>query len=147
MLSPVSYENRSLTVSARDLHEKSEVQTQYRIWFPRMCEYGFTEGVDFNPYKNVRVQTEGNRKVNRDMDDHMISLSMAKELCMLQRTEKGKFFRQYFIRVEFYRRDRLSLKNERNFLQPRRPFSPPVTSTTSPTQRVMPLSRSPYVRV
>lgn len=97
---PVSNENGSLMVSARDLHQKLEVKTAYKDWFPRMCEYGFTEGVDFNPLKNERVRTEGNRAVNREVTDHMISLSMAKELCMLQRTEKGKFFRQYFIKVE-----------------------------------------------
>lgn len=64
-LIPVSYDNPERpTVSGRELHEFLEVNTPYRIWFPRMVEYGFTEGEDFNPYKNVRVQSEGNREVN-----------------------------------------------------------------------------------
>lgn len=93
---PVSNENGSLMVSARDLHQKLEVQTPYRIWFPRMCEYGFTEGQDFRTKMYETSSSTGGRPAT----DHMISLSMAKELCMLQRTEKGKFFRQYFIKVE-----------------------------------------------
>ncbi len=92
-LIPVSNENGNLMVSARDLHQKLEIKTAYKDWFPRMCEYGFTEGTDFRSF--LSESTGGRPAV-----DHMISLSMAKELCMLQRTEKGKFFRQYFIKVE-----------------------------------------------
>jgi len=76
------------------------VETPYRVWFPRMCEYGFTSGQDFNPYKNVRVQNEGNRQVKREIEDHQLTIPMAKEICMLQRSEKRKQFRQYFIAVE-----------------------------------------------
>lgn len=65
-----------------------------------MCEYGFTEGEDFNPLKNEQVRTEGNRQVSRELTDHQLTIPMAKEICMLQRSEKGKQFRQYFIRVE-----------------------------------------------
>lgn len=97
----IEYQNDNPTVLARELHEKLEVETPYRIWFPRMCEYGFTEGVDFlNLNKNVRVQNEGGRQVSRPITDHQITLSMAKELCMLQRSPKGKQFRQYFISIE-----------------------------------------------
>lgn len=46
------------TVLARDLHDALEVQTAYKDWFPRMCEYGFEEGKDFNLLKNERVQDE-----------------------------------------------------------------------------------------
>ena len=45
----VTYDNDRATVSGRELHEKLEIKTEYRHWFPRMCEYGFVEGVDFNP--------------------------------------------------------------------------------------------------
>ena len=96
----VEYSNDTPTVLARDLHAALEVKTEYKDWFPRMCEYGFTEGKDFNSLKNERVQNEGGRMVTRQMTDHQITLSMAKELCMLQRSEKGKQFRQYFISVE-----------------------------------------------
>lgn len=96
----VTYDNDRPVVSARELHDFLEVETPYRIWFPRMQEYGFTEGSDFNPYKNVRVQMEGNRTVNREVDDAALSIDMAKEICMIQRSEKGKQARQYFIQLE-----------------------------------------------
>ena len=100
-LIPVSYDNPERpTVSGRELHEFLEVNTPYRIWFPRMVEYGFTKGEDFNPYKNVRVQSEGNREVERTIDDHQLTIPMAKELCMIQRNERGKQARQYFLAVE-----------------------------------------------
>ncbi len=97
----ISYENAEHpTVSGRELHEALEVKTAYKDWFPRMCEYGFTEGEDFNLLKNEQVRTEGNRQVSRELTDHQLTIPMAKEICMLQRSEKGKQFRQYFIRVE-----------------------------------------------
>lgn len=96
----IEYTNDNPTVLGRDLHEALGVQTSYKDWFPRMCEYGFTKGKDFNALKIERVQTEGTRAVSRQVTDHQITLSMAKELCMLQRSEKGKEFRQYFIAVE-----------------------------------------------
>ena len=96
----VDYSNDRPAVSARELHEFLEVETEYRHWFPRMCEYGFTQGVDFNPFKNDRVRFEGNRTVTRTIDDAAITIDMAKEICMLQRTEKGKQARQYFLQLE-----------------------------------------------
>ena len=65
-----------------------------------MCEYGFTEGADFNPLKIERVQNEGSREVERQLLDHQLTLDMAKELAMIQRTPKGKEVRQYFIEIE-----------------------------------------------
>lgn len=53
-----------------------------------MADYGFTEGVDFNPYKIVRVQDEGGRQVSREVTDDQLTIDMAKELCMIQRNEK-----------------------------------------------------------
>lgn len=88
------------TVLGRDLHEFLGVETPYRKWFPRMIEYGFTEGKDFNVDKNVRVGEEGNREVTRELLDHLLTIDMAKELAMIQRTERGKQARQYFIQVE-----------------------------------------------
>lgn len=89
-----------LTVSGRDLHRALGVRTAYKDWFPRMCEYGFTEGVDFNPLKFEQVQKEGARYVSREITDHQLTIAMAKEVSMLQRTEKGKEVRQYFIHIE-----------------------------------------------
>ena len=87
------------TVSGRELHEALEVKTPYHIWFSRMCEYGFTENKDYvTAYKNVH-RADG-AIMPQTQADHALTISMAKELCMIQRTEKGKFFRQYFISVE-----------------------------------------------
>lgn len=100
-LIPVSYDNPERpTVSGRELHEFLQVKTAYKDWFPRMVEYGFTEGDDFNPLKIERVQDEGGRKVSRTLDDHQLTIPMAKELCMIQRNERGKQARQYFLAVE-----------------------------------------------
>lgn len=100
-LIPVDYANPERpTVSGRELHEFLQVKTAYKDWFPRMVEYGFTEGEDFNPLKIERVQEEGGRKVTRTVDDHQLTIPMAKELCMLQRNERGRQARKYFIVVE-----------------------------------------------
>lgn len=96
----INYDSDKPTILGRDLHELLEVKTAYKDWFPRMVEYGFTEGVDFNPLKIERVQMEGTRYVTREMQDHQLTIDMAKEICMLQRTEKGKQARQYFIQIE-----------------------------------------------
>ena len=96
----VSYDSGMPLVSARDLHEFLEVGADYRHWFPRMCEYGFSEGQDLNPVKIDRVQTEGNRTVSRQIDDAALTIDMAKEICMLQRNKKGRQARQYFIQLE-----------------------------------------------
>ena len=89
----INYENHRPTVLGRDLHEALEVKTAYKDWFPRMCEYGFEEGVDFSSF--LSESTGG-----RPSTDHALSVPMAKELCMLQRNDQGKKFRQYFISVE-----------------------------------------------
>ena len=88
------------TVLGRDLHEALGIRTAYKDWFPRMCEYGFTEGTDFNPLKNERVQMEGGRPVSREVTDHQLSIEMAKEICMIQRTDIGKKYREYFLELE-----------------------------------------------
>lgn len=90
----ISYENAERpTVSGRELHDALEVETPYHKWFPRMCEYGFSELEDF--WTKMSESTGG-----RPSTDHQLTIPMAKEICMLQRSEKGKQFRQYFIRVE-----------------------------------------------
>ena len=90
----VSYDANRPTVLGRDLHELLEVETRYNDWFPRMVEYGFAEGVDF--YSFLSKTSEGGRPAQ----DHQLTIDMAKEICMLQRSEKGKQARQYFIQLE-----------------------------------------------
>lgn len=82
-----------ITVSARDLHAALEVKTLFKDWFPRMLEYGFEEGKDFCSF--LSESTGG-----RPAQDAEITIEMAKEICMLQRSEKGKQARQYFIQLE-----------------------------------------------
>ena len=96
----VNYDNDRPTVLARDLHDFLKVKTAFKDWFPRMCEYGFSQGVDFNPLKNEQVRLEGDRQVTRMIDDAQLTIEMAKEICMLQRNERGKQARQYFIQLE-----------------------------------------------
>lgn len=96
----VKFDSGKPTVSGRELHEKLKVKTAYKDWFPRMCEYGFVIGTDYNPLKNEQVRNEGGRQVTRAIDDAELTFDMAKELCMIQRTELGRRFRQYFIQVE-----------------------------------------------
>lgn len=81
------------TVSGRDLHEFLGVETPYKQWFDRMTEYGFRADKDFCTF--LCESTGGRPSV-----DHQLTVSMAKELCMIQRTEKGKQARQYFLAVE-----------------------------------------------
>ena len=78
-------------VLGRDLWTFLEVNTPYRKWFPRMVEYGFVAGQDYTDI-SVRVAREGRGAV--DATDHVLTLDMAKELSMIQRTEKGKHARQ-----------------------------------------------------
>lgn len=89
----VTYNNDRPTVLGRDLHSFLDVETEYRHWFPRMCEYGFAEGIDFRSF--LSESTGG-----RPAQDHQLTIDMAKEISMLQRTEKGKLARLYFINIE-----------------------------------------------
>ncbi len=90
----VTYENERPTVMGRELHEALEIKTAYKDWFPRMCEYGFSEGKDYTPLIFEHPQNK------QPCTDHQLTIDMAKEICMIQRSEKGKQFRQYFIEVE-----------------------------------------------
>lgn len=89
-------ENHEPVISARQLHETLEVKTEYKKWFKRMTEYGFTENEDF-----VKVTQKClTSSTGQNITDHIIKLDMAKEIAMIQRTNKGKEVRTYFIQVE-----------------------------------------------
>lgn len=90
----IEFNNDRLTVLARELHEFLGVGTEFRHWFPRMCEYGFTEDVDYTPVIFDHPQN------GQPTKDYQLTIEMAKEICMIQRSEKGKQARQYFIRLE-----------------------------------------------
>lgn len=90
-------DNHEPVVSGRQLHETLGVNSNYTTWFDRMTDYGFVENQDYVLLSNFGNQTGrgGHNKV-----DHIIKLDMAKEIAMIQRTERGKQVRQYFIQVE-----------------------------------------------
>ena len=88
------------TVSARELHDRLGVETKFKDWFPRMCEYGFSaENGDFLLVAQKRA-TNNPKNPWVEITDYNISIDMAKEICMIQRNEAGKMFRRYFIEVE-----------------------------------------------
>ena len=94
----IEREGRQL-VSGRELHEFLEIKTKYKDWFPRMVEYGFEEEIDFIKVAQKRATNNLKNPVTTVID-HAISIDMAKEISMIQRTEKGKAARQYFINCE-----------------------------------------------
>lgn len=83
------------TVSARELHAQLKIKTPFTMWFDRMIEYGFTEGAEFFT-KMLETSEIGGRPAK----DYEISIDMAKEICMIQRTPEGKKVRQYLIDLE-----------------------------------------------
>lgn len=94
----VSYDSERPTVLGRELHDMLGVNSNYTTWFNRMCEYGFEEHADFETcFPNLESENQhgGQNKI-----DHQLTIPMAKEICMLQRTERGKECRQYFIQIE-----------------------------------------------
>lgn len=89
----INTDNDTLTLLARDLYNFLEIDSNYTTWFNRMTEYGFEEEKDFIPF--LEESTGGRPKAN-----HQITIDMAKEISMIQRNEKGKLARQYFIEIE-----------------------------------------------
>lgn len=89
----INFDSEKPTVSARDLHEQLHIKTAFKDWFPRMCEYGFEDGKDFS--SKMSESTGG-----RPSKEYDISIDMAKQICMIQRSPEGKKIRQYFIDLE-----------------------------------------------
>ena len=89
----VNYDSEQPTVLGRDLHDALGIDSNYTTWFKRMCEYGFEEGKDFLP---ILEESSGGRRGT----NHQITIPMAKEICMIQRTDIGRKYRQYFLAVE-----------------------------------------------
>ena len=89
----VNYDNDRITLSARELHEFLGIKSVFTTWFNRMCEYGFQESNDFLP---ILEESPG----GRPSTDYQITLDMAKEIAMIQRSDKGKEVRQYFLELE-----------------------------------------------
>lgn len=95
----INYETEQPTVSARELYEGLEIKTAFKDWFPRMAAYGFEENQDFILVAQKRATNNPKNPV-ATYNDYQISVDMAKQICMIQRSEKGKLYRQYFIDLE-----------------------------------------------
>ena len=93
----VKNENGELLVSARELHKGLGIKTQYTKWIDRMFEYGFEENIDYITISQKRLTAQGNETT---YVDHILKLDCAKEISMIQRSEKGKQIRRYFIECE-----------------------------------------------
>lgn len=137
----VNYDNERITLSARELHKFLEVSTRYNDWVKRMVEYGFEENVDYHAITQKRVTAQGNKTT---YTDHEITLDMAKEIAMIQRNEKGKQARQYFLELEkkwnspeavmnraleYSRKQVQMLMNENKELKPKALFADAVTAS------------------
>ena len=94
----ITEQNGKSAVSARELHKFLEVQTPFTMWIDRMFEYGFAENIDFEAI-NFFVN-HPNSIGGTTVKDYALTLDCAKEIAMLQRSEKGKMARQYFIECE-----------------------------------------------
>jgi len=90
--------SKDVAVDARGLHDFLEVGKDFSNWIKDMTEYGFSEGQDFTP---ISAKSRG----GRPRIEYAMTLDMAKELAMLQRTDKGKQARRYFIAAENKLRD------------------------------------------
>ena len=89
----INFETEEPTVSARELHEQLHIETPFKKWIYRMCDYGFEAGKDF--WTKMSESTGG-----RPSTEYDISIDMAKQICMIQRTPEGKEIRQYFLDLE-----------------------------------------------
>lgn len=81
-------------VSGRELHKFLESSERFSKWWERMVGYGFEENKDYTLYQKVHPQNK------QEIIDYLMKISMAKEISMLQRNEKGKEARSYFIKCE-----------------------------------------------
>lgn len=94
-LIPIQDNDGTQAVMGRDLHKFLGIGKDYTTWFKDMTAYGFVAGQDFSPISGNTSPAGG-----RPRTDHIVSLDMAKEISMIQRSEKGKQARQYFIECE-----------------------------------------------
>lgn len=96
VLIPINYDGEQPTVSARALHTGLEISRRFSVWFETNSQ-GFVENED---YTSVLSGTVVNNGAHREIQDYSLSVDMAKHICLMSRTEKGKQIRQYFIDLE-----------------------------------------------
>lgn len=98
LLPIVQMQDSVQAVMGRDLHTFLQIGTDYRHWFSRMVTYGFEEGVDYAVKNDRSLPPAG--MPSRPRLNHIVSLDMAKEIAMIQRSELGRQARRYFIEAE-----------------------------------------------
>ena len=97
-LIPIIEHDGETAVNLRDLHDFLDVKRDFSNWAKQMFDYGFIEGED---YVEVLLAKNGEQvHGGHNRRDWAVTLDMAKEVSMIQRTEKGKQARQYFIEAE-----------------------------------------------
>lgn len=98
-LIPINYDDEEPTVSARDLHKSLEISKRFSAWFETNSR-GFIENEDYTSVlTGTEVQNNGGVQI-RELQDYSLSVDMAKHICLMNRTEKGKECRQYLIDLE-----------------------------------------------
>jgi len=122
LIKVITNEQNEPVVSGRELHEFLEINEKYNDWFRRMCTYGFEETIDFVSFTVNSEKPLGGRPAL----DHVLKLDMAKEIAMIQRNEKGKQARLYFIEVEKRYRNELQLKIPQTYAQALRAYADEV---------------------
>lgn len=86
-------------VSARELYKGLELKIRFSLWVKKNFD-SFEEGQDFTSVSvDTEVQNNGGIQ-RRELQDYLLTIDTAKELCMMSKTEKGKEVRKYFIQVE-----------------------------------------------
>lgn len=96
LLIDITYQNGNRAVSARELYNFLEVNSNFTTWTKRMLKYGFEEDIDYSLLSKNGKQTRG----GHNEIDYALTIDTAKEISMLQRTDKGKEARRYFIEME-----------------------------------------------
>ena len=91
-------EDGTVAVSGRELHKGLKIGTRYNDWIERMLKYGFEEGIDYI-IQSEKVHAQKRVRTYEQLD-HIMTLDMAKEISMIQRSEIGRKIRGYFIKVE-----------------------------------------------
>lgn len=98
-LIPINYDGEQPTVSARELHKSLEISKRFSAWFETNSQ-GFIKNEDYTSVlTGTEVQNNGGVQI-RELQDYSLSVDMAKHICLMSRTEKGKLIRQYFIDLE-----------------------------------------------
>lgn len=94
LIKTITRDDGTIAVSGRELHDFLKVGKDFSNWFKDMASYGFEEGKDFSPF-SAKTPNGGRPRI-----EYVMTLDMAKEVAMIQRTDRGKQARQYFIEID-----------------------------------------------